>query len=62
MTGLIMLQQHIPAKVTYEVPYYGMNVIGIVLNIIILNDQGRPLYAIVMRIADARLPCACPRT
>src|SRR6478752_4103751 len=56
----IMLQQLISPKIIFQIPDHSVNMIGIVLCIVIFNDNCWALYAVIMRMTDTRLLISRP--
>src|SRR5579864_5373854 len=58
MTGLVMLSQQVASEVSRKVAPYRMDVVGVVLGIVHLDQERGRLNAVVMPLA--RLLAACP--
>ena len=56
----IMLQQLISSKIIFQIPDHCVNMIGIVLYIIIFNDNCRALDTVIMRMTDTGLLISRP--
>jgi hypothetical protein len=47
-----VLPQHVAADITGTITPHGMNVIPVVLRVVILDEEGRPLHTTVVWLAD----------
>ena len=52
MRRLVVIFQHILSPVVLEIANDGMDVVGVILRIIVLNDKRRAVQTIVMWVAD----------
>lgn len=48
MCLLVVLPQQVSAEITFEIPPYGVDVIGTVLHIVVLDKKGGSLNTIIM--------------
>ncbi len=44
----VVLPQQVPTEITVEIPPYGVDVIGTVLHIVVLDKKSGPLNTIIM--------------
>ena len=51
MAGAVVLLEQVPAKISGEVSPHGMNMVGVILRIVHLDQERRRLHAIVMGVA-----------
>ena len=49
--ALIMLQELVTTKIVFQISYYRMHMVCIVLRVIIFYNNGWSLYAVIMRFA-----------
>ena len=54
----VVLPQQVPAEITVEIAPYGVNMIGAVLDIVVLDQKSGPLNTIV--VGAARLSVSGP--
>src|SRR4051812_18697968 len=48
---VIMFSKKVFAEVAIEIALNGMDMIGIILSVVVLEEEGRALYAIIMRFS-----------
>ena len=60
MTLPVMFQQKVTAKIGFKISYYSVDMVGIVLCIVVFNDNSRPLYAVIIWPAQHWLGVTCP--
>jgi hypothetical protein len=54
----VVLPQKITAEIPVEIPPYGVDMVGLVLHVVVLDEEVRPLDAIIVGLA--RLQAAGP--
>ena len=55
----VVLLQQVPAKVAVKIPPDGVDVVGVVLCVVVFDEETFTMNAVVM--TRARLQAACPR-
>ena len=53
---LVVLAQQVAAKIVLQIPPHRVDVIRVVLRVVILDERGRALDAIIMRFAALQAP------
>src|SRR5258708_1058485 len=51
VAGFIVLSEQVYSEIAFVIAPYGMDVIGVVLRVVVFDQEGRRLDAVVVRIA-----------
>src|SRR5213075_2112744 len=51
MAGVVVLLQHVATEIVFKVAIDGVDVVGVVLRVIVLDDEVRTLHAVIVRLA-----------